>query len=428
MRLKDNAPYVITDTFARAMSYLIEVCSQHRGFSGPVAVGGGLSLEGDFSSSPYAIDVDDGGGWTGSGVLPEGDFVSAVQGGSLSLEGDFSSSPYAIDVDDGGSWTGSAMISNYTGGLTKYKLDKTAPVTKDAVIEKLMPTLASRECMSDVCMSAKAESRVLAEVGAKSVADAKSALGCMTEECVLRKLEPKLGAQLVSAEIRNNFKHKGPTDNSLLSNVHIDNVMQWMGRRWPDFYPYNFNMANYIDYSYVNGRVIDSPDTLATIPVLKLLNGAHNGNKYRTAGCIINGDKYQGPGTHWMALFVDARGLDGTDVTLEFFNSSAGAPAACWTNWLVKNKAELEAAGRTVKIARVDEIRHQHSMTECGVYSLFYVYSRLMGVEPSYFRANPVPDQIMFEFRQHMFKGERGVVDGKFDWAKYTSEVKVKWE
>ena len=311
----------------------------------------------------------------------------------------------------------------YEGGLTKYSLDKNAQPYKDAVISKLVPENVG-ECPGGICMSKQAEEKVLAVAGVKTIEDAKRAHKCDSEVCLLETLKPQLGAQLVDAEIRNS-KLQGPTDNSLLSNVHIDSAMSWFARRFPGFFPYNFNMRNYIDYSYVNKRVIPKPDTLATIRILSLLNGTHNGMKYRTAGCVINDDVYQGPGTHWMALFMDARH---DTITLEFFNSSAGAPNAAWCNWMRKNKAELESSGRKVECVRVDEIRHQHSITECGVYSLFYIYSRLNGVPAKYFMSNPVPDQIMFEFRQHLFGGEKGVVDGKFDWAEYKKAVNVAWE
>jgi hypothetical protein len=312
------------------------------------------------------------------------------------------------------------FVGSYSGGLIRYTLDKSAGVEKDHVLSKMVPTEIP-ECPGGVCMSRDGEKKVLSVVGAKSIEEAKQAHKCDSEVCLLEKLKPQLGAQLVDAEIHAMKQVSGPTDNSLLSNVHIDSAMQWFGRRFPEFFPYNFNMRNYIDYSYVNRRVISQPDTLATIRLTALLSGKHDGRKYKCAGCVVNDDVYQGPGTHWMALFMDARK---SPIQLEFFNSSGGAPHAAWTNWLEKNEGEIPGS----KWIRVDEIRHQHSKTECGVYSLFYIFARLNGIPAEYFLKNPVPDQIMFEFRQHLFKGERGVVDGKFDWSAYAKEVRVAWE
>ena len=80
------------------------------------------------------------------------------------------------------------------------------------------------------------------------------------------------------------------------------------------------------------------------------------------------------------------------------------------------------------RILGVYHIRHQQSMTECGLYSLFYIYARLHGVTPEYFMKTPIPDQLMFEFRQNIFSGERGIIDGKFDWDDYKNRVSVKLE
>jgi hypothetical protein len=49
-------------------------------------------------------------------------------------------------------------------------------------------------------------------------------------------------------------------------------------------------------------------------------------------------------------------------------------------------------------------------------------------VPSSEFTATPIHDKYMFEFRQHLFGGEKAVSDGKFDWAAYQKEVPIKWE
>jgi hypothetical protein len=62
------------------------------------------------------------------------------------------------------------------------------------------------------------------------------------------------------------------------------------------------------------------------------------------------------------------------------------------------------------------------------LYSLFYIFARLNGVPKEYFIKNPVPDQLMFEFRQLLFSGEKGLTGGKFNWDKYRGQVSVSWE
>lgn len=80
------------------------------------------------------------------------------------------------------------------------------------------------------------------------------------------------------------------------------------------------------------------------------------------------------------------------------------------------------------RIIKVCKIRQQQSRTECGVYSLFYIWSRLNGVPYSYFEETPVPDQLMFEFRQHLFEGPHNESGKKFDYDAYRARVNIKWE
>jgi hypothetical protein len=124
-----------------------------------------------------------------------------------------------------------------------------------------------------------------------------------------------------------------------------------------------------------------------------------------------------------MALFADARNSDRW--TVEFFNSSGNAPAPEWVSWLVKTKAGMELIldrekkKIPVEIMKVSSIRHQQSRSECGLYSLFYIWARLHNIPPEYFMENPIPDQLMFEFRQHLFEDPKRKTVKKFDWTAY---------
>ncbi len=259
--------------------------------------------------------------------------------------------------------------------------------------------------------------------------------GCTTEKCVLQKLMPdNIGI------IDTHFKLEGPTNITLLNNYNIDNTLKQFQFHYPEFFPYNFNMLNYREYSFQNGYIANTPDTLETINLSQLIP------KYKCAGCVINTDTYQGDGLHWMALFADWRNPN--SATVEFFNSAGNAPHPAWILWMERSRDALLGAGmkiRTVKYAgfdsdlfKVTNKRHQQSMTECGVYSLFYIYARLKCMPPEYFNENFICDQWIFEFRQHLFNNDdapfgpqKQAADEsltKFDWIKYTKQVVVKWE
>ncbi len=319
-----------------------------------------------------------------------------------------------------------------------YKQPHNMPIGKDATIAALIPPVVSEcalhvdrkqsgHCISNEAISAVGAALHLSGNSENVMVQAKTKLACETERCVLEKLAPTLGATAVKREIDAHLKLRGPTDNTLLSNVHIDGVLRQWRERFPEFFPYNFNMRNYASYAYENGYVLNRPDTLATISFADLYTGALDGRKYKCCACVINSDTYQGDGKHWMALFADARG---GAWTVEFFNSSGNAPAPEWVNWLEKTKNIMEDLGgkHTTCIMKVTAIRHQQSKSECGVYSLFYIWARLNGIRPDYFTQNPIPDQLMFEFRQHLFNDPSRTTLKKFYWNEYTNTVNIEWE
>lgn len=330
-----------------------------------------------------------------------------------------------------------------TGGVTTYVNDHGAPVNKDDIVKKLIPNNISEcalylnkdpgePCMSDSVIDSVSHALNIHGSPNEIITLAKERLDCENERCVLGRLTSEIGPERVKNEINSNLKVKGPTDNKLLSNVHVDSVLkQWMGV-YHNFFAYNFNMLNYASYSWNKGYTVNKPDTLATIQFDSLYNGSHNGNKYNCAACIINSDTYQGEGKHWMALFADARG--DKVWTVEFFNSSGNAPAPEWVNWMVKTKNYMEQivekSGKKIQIElmKVSNIRHQQSRSECGLYSLFYIWARLHKIPVEYFLENPIPDQLMFEFRQHLFEDPKRKTLKKFNWNEYKNSVKIEWE
>lgn len=321
-----------------------------------------------------------------------------------------------------------------------HKNDHIRPGKKDATWRELVPEVISECSLSaegDGVCSSKAIVGALREdllvpvdnVGAptdRQIIDAaKKATSCDTERCAVERLESKIVAVVGHAKfignLANNFKVDGPLDTTWLSNVHIDSVMKQWETAHPEFYAYNFNMRNYMDWSFTaDNDLVNKPDTLATVHFDALYRAGK-----RCAGCIVNNDNYQNGGTHWMAIFVDARKPG--YATCEFFNSAGNNPAPEFVSYLVRTAREISEMGGTWKadVKRITRRRHQQSTTECGLYSLFYVWARINGVSWQYFLDHPIDDQLMFEFRHHLFVGKSGK---RFDWDEFRQKVKVEWE
>ena len=258
----------------------------------------------------------------------------------------------------------------------------------------------------------------------QSIVDStKQKLRCDTELCVLRSdsFRNLYGYKKSMNEIQTNFKVKGPTDTKLLNNINIDETLRQWALKYNSshnkFYAFGFNMRNFKEYG----------DSLATVSIRDLYNDG-----YRTFGCIINTDVYTGRGKHWMALFGDMRG----DVwTVEFFNSSGNQPSVEYAEWLVETNrvmqeiiSENKLTNISSKIVKCCEVEHQKSKTECGVYSLYYIYARLSGVSYEHFMKNEITDVICFEFRQHLFFDESRPAMGAFDYDTFKGSAQVKWE
>tara|TARA_R110002153_G_scaffold273997_7_gene446507 strand:- start:18294 stop:19520 length:1227 start_codon:yes stop_codon:yes gene_type:complete len=396
-----------------------------------------------------AYDITSGfydGGCIGYNITES--FIDGCEGGIGGIGGGIG----GIGGGIGGISGGGVDVKKYTRELDSKKDETLANLLPDNIGECFARDNNVGHCMSEDTLKKIADNVDAAgDSPSEIIEKAKQHTECSTERCVVEKMSNVLGNQLVHSELKTNFKIPGPTDTTLLSNFDTDAIMLQLEKKHPKFHAYNFNMANFREYSFRNGTVVHSPDTLHTVPFRTLYSRG-----VKCAGCIINTDRYQGGGKHWMAIFIDART---PNVTVELFNSSGGPSSTDWASWVgileqtrsdmdgIKVVASVDAASAvtaagaadaaatvtTAKVTLCTKIRHQQSMTECGLYSLFYIYARLSGVPASYFCDAPIPDQHMFEFRQHLFADQSGSnigvsVDGKFSWDEFNEKVRVKWE
>jgi hypothetical protein len=343
------------------------------------------------------------------------------------------------------------------------------------LIEQTIPRIitgCSLTAPDEKVCDAEAVAESVKIVGASTLEEAIKATSCGTIKCLVSEAATRGGSAHLRESVQRHFKLAGPTDVRLLSNNDIDNILaQWMAAR-PDFYAWKFNMLNFKEQSFRNGRVYNEPDTLATVRLEHLVD------KYSCAACVINTDVYSGGGKHWMALYVDwrcdfrldprvrasssdvASPSDGASVadnndphekstnlssrrnevgsppsgsrpiTIEFFNSSGNPPKQEYLDWMKTTAADAVKLGFTPAVIKVSDVRHQLTKSECGVYSLLYIWSRLNGISYEAFRGRRVPDEIMFQFRQHLYDGG-GYKTGEgapFSVEDFKRKVAIRWE
>lgn len=117
-----------------------------------------------------------------------------------------------------------------------------------------------------------------------------------------------------------------------------------------------------------------------------------------TEGCyavIFNLDETNQPGSHWVAVFME-RFEDGS-LLVEFFDPTGDKPIKNIRQFL-----ELPCFDGAIKI--INKKAHQKGNNECGVYSIFYVLSRLEGYTMEEINQRRIPDRVMNEYRKNLFR------------------------
>ncbi len=187
------------------------------------------------------------------------------------------------------------------------------------------------------------------------------------------------------------FKPPGPWNSvQLLDNNMIDQCLIQWSLEYQSFYPIPFQMIDFYEQ-----------DTeLAYIDIPGLIKQG-----YDTFGCVLNTDVSTGGGEHWFCLFVGARD---ERITIEYFNSSGMNPYYPVHRRMREIGHEIVKSnpGKKVDVVCANFEELQKSDTECGVWSLIYIRSRLKGKPINWMQTEGVKDSDMFKYRKRLFLNE----------------------
>ena len=246
----------------------------------------------------------------------------------------------------------------------------------------------------------------------KIVEKVKKVLHCTTESCIYEAPEFRsfIGETKAQHILEEHFLPVGPRNNTnLLSNHNIEAVLNQFTKEFPDFVHIPFQMLDFLE-------------TKTELVYLDLLFYLKQG--YRRFGCVFNTDVSTGKGKHWFCLFLDFSKLSKQDVenclhrsiptllrctprcTIEYFNSSGNPARPQVEYWCINKEKELrrQLKGINSWIIKATDLRHQWSHTECGVYSLFYIWQRLQGRSYIEFAENWITDEQMIQARKSFFR------------------------
>ena len=288
-------------------------------------------------------------------------------------------------------------------------IESGAPCSTDEVVGAIAQFIISKEVPIEPYNKKKSNNKLLPTVNnlqSRIINTAAGVLGCSSESCVVTHPSIKkfiLKKQPISQKeynknLEERFKVPGPRNSlKLLSNYDIDGTLKKWQKIFPDFYHCPFAM---MDFAKTN-------DALETVSIPKIIEQG----KYKNFGCIVNTDISSGPGKHWVAVFVHhPHDLPDEEWTIEYFNSAGRPPTKQIIAWQEKTKNELRDykfaihKNTKVKTVAVTDVIHQESRSECGLYTLYYIRSRLDGVPYTFFENTIIPDNVMTAFRKHIFR------------------------
>ena len=227
--------------------------------------------------------------------------------------------------------------------------------------------------------------------------------GCRTESCVLTKKEilqdiPIDILKAVQLEKKLRMLPEPPaTESSLLSNINIDGRLTLAANHAENrFVNLGFSMVDFNDGKKYRTKL--------TIPTIFEIMNQNPEAKYFAS--VLNHDMSSGGGTHWVVVLID---VGVKDIVLEYFNSS-GMPAPSRVMWWASEFID-KAPGKLknhkpVRFVQVLDraMQHMTDTTECGVYSLYYVLSRLAGNPYDDFRYTKRTKSDMRKYRSFLFR------------------------
>jgi hypothetical protein len=166
---------------------------------------------------------------------------------------------------------------------------------------------------------------------------------------------------------------------------------------------YSWLSTNDIDYVLKQYEKIDKNfkflgalpcDFYKVIPRKQLKTIINNILNYKRSGFVFNLDKNSQNGSHWVSFFID-----NSNHTLEYFDSVGNPPNKCIKYFISKLRNIL----KDYKYLENKKI-HQLKNSECGVYSIYYILSRLSGKDFYNITNKIIRDDEMNRFRYYIFR------------------------
>lgn len=190
--------------------------------------------------------------------------------------------------------------------------------------------------------------------------------------------------------IQNYYRPPRPTNpRKWLSTSDIDDVLKQYERLYNDF--------------FFMGTVPLDFDTV--IEAYKQMNLCSNRNRrghpVTKYGFVFNLDPHDKNGSHWVSMFLR---LDMINPVIGFFDSYGHPPPAQIKRLIERlRKQALDCFGIHLNY-KCNTVQHQHKNTECGVYSLYFIFQCLRGISFEEITEHIILDDDVNQFRKFFFR------------------------
>ena len=216
---------------------------------------------------------------------------------------------------------------------------------------------------------------------AKLVKDIHQAIQCgnmSLDMCIAKKYSNEF-----TNAIKKTLKPKSPKGKKeWLSSLDIYDVMEQYMQKYPNFI-------------FLGPVPIDFADFSNTVSRIKLKKLKKDKPKI---GIVFNTDPSYESGEHWISLFIDL-----TSNTICFFDSVGDEPPKEVDRFMRKMIKNAKNLGINLKKI-INNTQHQRLDSECGIYSLHFIISRLEGKSCEYINKNIIRDGEMNKKRKKYFR------------------------
>ena len=117
-------------------------------------------------------------------------------------------------------------------------------------------------------------------------------------------------------------------------------------------------------------------------------------------GIILNTDPHYKNGSHWISIFVNIK-----TKTIIYFDSNGDDSPKEVKRLIQKIVDQGKQLGIKFKVIE-NEIEHQKTDTECGMYCLYFIIKMLKDVNTSHFLNSRIDDKEVFKLRNEYFNIE----------------------